>query len=147
MVDTTKKYKVVNVCRFDIGVVFLNGVGVNIKPGSFQMMSVDDILFCESICTDTKLFAQGYLEIRDERNQPVSIEEFDMVPASENEIHKQDSEIEALLKGNIKKMEAWLKTVDDKAELFAISEVAKKLDLPAGKLKLLKEKMPDTELL
>lgn len=52
------KYRVFNKCRYNIGVKLLNGSEANIRPGSFAMMTEDDIVYIETMCTaKDKLFA------------------------------------------------------------------------------------------
>ena len=51
--------------------------------------------------------------------------------------------IEKKLKGPIGAMKTWIEPITQKHMLEAIYQVAKKLDLPVSKMKILKEKMPE----
>lgn len=62
-------------------------------------------------------------------------------------VHMNDDEIKAILHKPVKQVEAWFKNIEDPAELHAIFVVAKTMDLPASKLKILKAKLPAKEWL
>lgn len=61
--------------------------------------------------------------------------------------HMNDEEITAMLKKSVKQIEAWLNDMTDPAELHAVYIVAKEMDLPASKLKLLNAKVPTKDWL
>lgn len=137
-----QKYRVYNRCKYDIGVSLLAGHDIVIKAGSFQMLSVDDINYIESICRVNKFFSQRMLVPVDETGKEIPMAELGVVPNAEKTQHYDDKEIAAILKQPVKKIEAWLAEIEDPAEFHAIASVAKTLDLSASKLKVLKEKMP-----
>lgn len=142
-----ERLRVYNRCQFDIGVKLLNGIGVSIKPGSFQVLSVNEILYIESICARRKLFASKLLVPVDAEGKDIAFEDLGLYPDEESSPHLNDAEIESLLKQSVKKVEAWLEKVDDPVELHAVYKVAKNMDLPSSKLKLLSTKMPEKEWL
>lgn len=144
---TETLYRVYNKCKYDIGVVTQQNIGINIKAGSFQMLTPNDIAFIEANCADRKFFSQRMLVPVDDDGNEVDLRkvhvpvDVDVVP------HRSDDEIIAALKGSAKKLEDWLSTIDDPAELHAIYKVAEGLDLPASKLKILSGKMPNKDWL
>lgn len=144
----TKTYRVYNKCKYDIGVQLVNNQTVCITPNSFRLLTADDILYIESICSTVKVFSQKYLVIIDPDNgQEISLQEVGGYTEEDRPVHMNDDEIIAQLKQPAKKLEAWIATVDDAAELHGIYEVAKTMDLPASKLKLLTQYMPDKDFL
>ncbi len=145
--DGEKRLRVYNECRYDIGVRLVNGQTLNIRTGSFQILSVNDILFIESICTGKKFFSSGMLTIRDDSNKVLTLEEVGGYTDDYTEKHVSDEEISAMLKKPAKQIEAWLNNIDDPVELHAIGVCAKEMDLPSSKLKILKAKLPNTDFL
>lgn len=141
------RYRVYNKCKYDIGVVLSNGQQLNIRPDSFQLMTADDIAFVDSICANRKFFTQKMLVPCDSAGNAIPLDKLNMVEDLEAKQHLSDEVIEMNLKQNIKKLEAWLKQIEDPSELHAIYEVATKLDLPSSKLKLLASMMPDKDWL
>ena len=141
------RYRVKNMCKFCIGVKLPSGVSLSIAPGSFQMMTADDIAYVESICTINKFFAKRMLVPYDSQNNEVPMDKLGMY-VSEDEIpHLDDDTIAAMLKQSAKKIEAWLSEINDPAELGAIMAVAKTMDLTASKLKVINAKMPYNDIL
>lgn len=145
--DTVTRYRVYNRCQYDIGVMMQNGIGMNIKAGGFQMMTADDIAYVESICGSTKFFAQKMLVPVDNTGKDVELEKLYVPTDPDAPTHMNDDEITAALKAPVKKFEEWLKQIEDPAELHAIYNVAKEIDLPASKLKILSAKMPNKDWL
>ena len=142
----TPTFRAYNRCKFDIGVTTAQGRQYNIKPGSFALLTLDDIAFIDSICQKKKLFGSGMLEAVDANGKPLS---FDQINVVEDEEHKimSDEEITAALKKSIKAVTEWINGIDDPVELHAIYTVAVGMDLPASKLKILKAKMPNKDWL
>jgi len=142
-----ESYRVYNRCKHDIGVVQMNGLQSNIKAGSFKMMSAMDIQYIESICNDTKFFASKMLVAVDKDGKDVDFEKIGIYVDEDTQVHMNDDEITALLRKSAKQIEAGLSNIDDPAELHAVYMVAKNMDLPASKLKILKAKIPAKEWL
>lgn len=141
------RYRVKNMCRYDIGVKLTNGLSIMIAAGSFQMMTADDIAYVESICTVNKFFSKRMLVPYDAEGNEVPLDKMGMI-VSEDEIpHLEDDTICAMLKQSPKKIEAWLAEINDPAELDAISTVAKTMDLTASRLKVINAKMPHNDIL
>lgn len=141
------RYRVMNKCRYDIGVKLSNNQDVVIKAGSFQLLTADDIVYIESICFHTKFFAKRMLVPHDQEGKEVSLGDLGMYVVEDENPHLDDNGIAAMLKQSVKKLEAWISEIEDPAELHAIFEVAKEMDLPASKLKILSAKMPNRDVL
>lgn len=142
------KYRVFNKCKYNIGVVLANGQKISIRAGSFQLMSADDISYTESVCTEDKYFAQRMLVPYDGEGNEVNLSEMGMYIDVSDTPHLSDDEIRAMLKQSVKKLEAWLANIEDPAELHGIYEVAKGMDdLPANKLRVLNQKMPNKDFI
>lgn len=144
---TEQYYRVLNKCKYSIGVQLMNGIQVNIKPGSFQMLTASDILYVESICVSEKYFSQKMLVPVDNMGNPVSLESLGMPEDPDVPKHMSDDEIMAMLKKPVKQMEAWLADINDPAELHSIYMVAKNSDVTKAKLQILSDKMPDKDWL
>jgi len=141
------RYRVKNMCRYDIGVKLTNGLSVMIAAGSFQMLTADDIAYVESICTVNKFFSKRMLVPYDNQGNEVPLDKLGLYVNEDEPQHLDDETIVAMLKQSPKKIEAWLADINDAAELDAISCVAKTMDLTASKLKVLNAKMPHNDIL
>ena len=148
MINPDARYRVYNRCNHDIGVHVSNGqLSVNIKPGSFAVLSVNDILYIESICNHKKFFSANMLVITDDTGKDLSLEDIGGFTDEDTEIHHSTKEIESNLKKPFNAFKAWINKIDDPVELHEIWEVGKKLDLPASKVKVLQSKIPNRDLL
>lgn len=142
MVDGEKTYRVVNRCIYDIGVQKINGMQMNIRAGSFQVLSANDILYIETTWPNGKYFSTKKLVPVDENGKDVELEEIGMIYEEEASMHMDKQEIEAILRQSIKKISSWIENIDAPDELHFIYDIAKEMDLPMSKIKILKEKMP-----
>lgn len=142
-----QRYRVVNKCKYDIGVKLPNNLDVVIKAGSFQLLTADEIVYIESICRDIKFFAKRMLVPCDQSGNEVPMDKLGAFIEEDPVPHKDDQEIEAILKQSVSKIKAWITEIDDPVELHAIADVARHMDLTSAKLKVLQEKMPDAELI
>lgn len=142
-----KRFRVYNRCKYDIGVTLTSGQQVSIQHGSFQPLSVDDILYIESICRKKKFFSKKMLVAVSEDGKDLALEDLGGYADQTSLPHMNDEEIISGLKRPFKSFESWIKGIDDPEELHAIYEVAKTLDLPASKLKILKAKAPTKDWL
>lgn len=146
-VNGDTRYRVYNECIYDIGVKLMSGIDVVIKPYSFQLLTVNDILYIESICATRKFFGEKMLVAKDMSGKVVPFEELGLIESDSDNKHYSKEEIEAALKQTAKKIEAWIENITEPSELHAIIEVAKEMDLSASKLKILTAKVPDAEIL
>lgn len=136
------KYKVKNMCPYDIGIFLQNGQAPVIKAGSFMLMTADDIMYVDSICVGTRVFERRMLVPFDNTGKEVPLDQLGMWVDDSVPKHNTDEEIEKTLKGNVKKIEAWIEPITDPAELYNICAVAMKLDLPQSKIAILKKANP-----
>ena len=148
IINGDSKFRVYNRCSHSIGVVMSNGIlSANVKPGSFVMLSVNDILYIESICNRKKFFSMKMLVPVDENGNELTLEQIGGFTDASVEPHRDPDEIMELLNKPFASFKAWITKVDDPVELHEIWEVGKIMDLPASKLKLLQSKMPARDLL
>lgn len=142
-----ERYRVINKCKFDIGVTLENGQNVIIKAGSFQLLKADDIAYIESICAHVKYFAKRWLVACDTKGNEVSLEQLGAYIEEDPHPHLSDEEIQKLLKKPAKQIKAYLEAVEDPFELHAIADVGSKMNLTADKIKVIQEKVPNMDLL
>jgi len=64
-----QRYRVVNKCKYDIGVTLPSQQDIVIKGGSFQLLTADDIMYIESICREVKFFSKRMLVPYDAENK------------------------------------------------------------------------------
>ena len=144
-----QRFRVYNRTNHDIGVTLASGLSTNIRTGSFAVLSVNDILYVESICNRRKFFsAKDLVPVADDGKE-LTLEDIGGYTdeyAAENR-HYSAEEIAAKLTKPYKAFEAWIKNIDDPVELHAIWEVGKDMDLTASKLKMLQNKIPNVNLL
>lgn len=134
--------KVFNDRHYDYGVRTLQGVEKNIKPGSFVMLSEDDVMYIESQCApDKKPFATGRLRVV-MPNKEKTLEDIGIAKEEKRE-YLSKHEIGNLLKGRVNVLKGWLDEIKEPEYLHEIFLVAKELDLPKTKIRMLKEKMPN----
>ena len=137
------KIKVYNPQKFDVGIITQDKpAGVNIKSGSFALITQDDVDFLASTCT---LFQRGILKIEADKLEETMGSIGIDVHTDGNFI--TDEEIAKKLSGTKNAMSKWLGTVTEGYLLDRIYDIAKNMNLNADKIKLLQEKMPDRDFL
>lgn len=148
MTNNNELYRVYNKTKFSIGVQFPDGRNYNIKPNNFLLLDANDIAMIENQCSKKRFISQRMLVPMNEKDEPVDLMQvFRIQNNEEADEHMEDSDIKAKLAMTVKKVEAWLEPIEDETELYAIWSVAKAMDLPASKLKVLKAKIPNKEWL
>jgi len=144
--DGTARFRVFNRCGYDIGITLMSGQQPIIRAGSFLTISVDDILYLESIARGKKKpFSSRELVAVDSNGNDLTLEDLGGYTDTYSEKHFGEEEISANLKKSAKQIEAWLDGIEDMIELNAILEIATKMDLPNSKMKLIKSKLPDAD--
>ena len=148
MINGDERYRVWNRAKFDIGLRLMSGVEMNIRPGSFQILTANDIIYIEATYTTSRFFGKKLLVITDDQNREIEITTLGLQSPGED-AHQNDNEILAHLKSSNKKLEEWISQIEDKEELHAIYEVAtsEDVDLPLNKIKILRKYMPDKDWL
>lgn len=145
--DMTKMYRLYNRCVYDIGVVLPNGQAPNIKPGGFILVNAFDILHIDSVCNRVKFVSAKMLVPVDDEGHDLTLEQIGGYTDTSTPVHLSNNEISTMLKKSNKQIEAWLNDITDPAELHAIFEAAKDMDLSSSKLKILNAKMPTKDWL
>lgn len=136
------KLRVYNDKDCDYGVRTVNGIAHNIRAHSFAMLTEDDILYIESLAAwNKKPFAKRRLRLDRDKEEEV-FSRIGIFP-SENETFLTHEEIEAKLLQKTGPFKKWIDGIGDRHILHDVYETAKGMDLPASKLKILKEKMPE----
>ena len=137
-----EKIKLMNPQKFDVGIITLeNKIGVNIKAGSFTVVTPDDIAYLASI---SDVFRRGILKV-EEKNIEVMQEAG--IDQANDPNYITDEEIQKKLSGTVKKMKEWLATIEEGYILDRIYDVAMNMNLSLDKVKALNEKMPDRKFL
>jgi hypothetical protein len=131
-----KKIKLKNANAYDIGFTLENPHrDVNIKPGSFAIVSEDDVYFLNSTCS---LLKKGRLFVESE-----NIEEVNRNLGFEDEkpVILNKDEILELIQGNFLKMKSGLEKYKEPYEIGSIYQIAKDNveNLTGGKIKFLNE--------
>lgn len=142
------RYRVYNRCNHGIGVYVNNGQqSLNIKPGSFAVLSVNDILYIESICNRKKFFSAKMLVPVDDAGKDLTLEDLGGFTDESSDVHYDVDEIQENLNKSYAAFKSWISKINDPVEIHAVWEVGKEMDLPQSKLKLLQAKMPNKDLL
>ena len=135
------KIRVYNPRKYDIGLVLQSGMERVIHPGSFTPMARDDIEYAASMAP--ALF-EGEKQLRlEDRALAVQLG----FVQNESEPVFDGEEIRKKLGMRNPQVKAWLESIQEGYLLDAICDVAATMDLPASKLQLLQERMPDREFL
>ena len=136
-----EKTRVYNPRKYDIGLLLQNGSERVIHSGSFTLLSRDDIEYLISIAP--ALFeGEKQLSIED-RALAVQLGVIDSAQAEQMDAETIRKKL-GLRAGQLK---TWLDGIAEPYLLDAIYDVAMTMDLPASRLQLLQERMPDREFI
>ena len=144
------KIKLVNPQKFDVGVRTQDRpMGMNIKAGSFVLVSTDDVSYISSI---SNIIQRGLLRIENlsgDTNDTAHEVEMSIGIDPEHDPHFSDDEdIRKHLASTPKKIGEWLDTITEPFVLDRVNDVAMSMDnLTAPKLKVLKAKMPERDFI
>lgn len=133
--------RAINIRKFSVGIRLQNGIEHNIAPGSFITLKRDDVDYLGSIAP--ALFQGEGILVLSDREVSVEngfIDSLENAPLDREEIAKH-------LQMGEKKLRAWLQGITEPYLLDEIYNVARTMDLTAGKLKALAEKMPERDFL
>lgn len=135
------KTRVYNQRKYSIGLILQNGAERVIHPGSFALLARDEIEYLASIAPS--LF-DGEKQLRLEDRALAAQLGF----VDEAQAETLDAEaIRKRLSQRVPQVRVWLEGVTEPYLLDAIYDVAAEMDLPASKLQLLKERMPEREFI
>lgn len=140
--NTVKNVRIYNPQKFTVGIVTQDKpLGIAIKPGSFAIISEDDVSYIASV---SSIFRRGVLRL-DEDNNDLLMGIGINVAKEVNYCDEED--IRKKLSGTAKSLGAWLDNIHEDYILDKIFDVAKEMNLPASKIKVLSAKMPNRDFL
>jgi hypothetical protein len=135
------RIKIYNDRRFDIGIRLPNNTERVIPRNGYTLLTRDELEFAASLAPN--LF-KDEKQIRLE-DRAIAIE-LGFVQ-NENLPLFNEAEIKKQLSARIAVMKAWLDGITEPYLLAEVFDVARQMDLPASKLKVLQEKFPDRPLI
>lgn len=135
------KIRVYNPRKFAVGLTFMNGTERAIQPGSFALLTKDEIEYLASV--SPALFDGEKLLRVEDRSLAV---ELGFVESVDKPV-LNDEEIRRNLGQRVSQVKAWLDGIEEAYLLDAVCDVAATMDLPASKLQMLQERMPEREFL
>ena len=138
------RIRLVNPQKFSVGIVTVDKpYGVNIAPGTFTIISQDDLDYLMSTCM---LLQDGILRVEGEKQAEVL--ETLGVQKENNANFMSDEDIRKKLSGNANQLRKWLESEEIKPYVLEkIADIAKEMNLSINKIKVLQEKMPDYEFI
>jgi len=142
--DGSKTFRVYNKCNFDIGITLTSGQQPIIRKGSFLPLSTNDILYIESVAAVRKPFSSRMLVAVGDDGKELKLEDLGGYTDTFVQKHYDDNEIKLKLQMPAKQVEKWLEKVEDPIELDGIIKIAEQMDLPNSKMRLLREKAPNS---
>ena len=129
--------------QFNVGIITVDKpYGLNIAPGSFTIVSKDDLDYLMATST---LLQKGILRVEGEEKENV-LEQMG-VKAEDNANFMSDEDIKKKLSGNANQLRKWLNGDIQPFVLARIAEIADGMNLSANKLQVLKEKIPNHDFL
>lgn len=133
------RVRVRNTTKYDIGLVTMNGFGYNIKAGLFMMMNRDDVEYNMALAP-TLFEAPARLVVEDvELSQIVGIEDPKTATPTDAELNK-------ILKGSAAKLKDYLEENKRNEHILErIAALAKQADLPASKIRVMQEALPQRD--
>lgn len=136
----TDRVKVKNMTPYNIGLKAQNGIEYNIKPGLFITMSKEDVEYNMAIAP--KLFRKpARLVVED-----VALNEMMGITKEDTEVCSKEVAIK-YLKGSAAKLKTFLSENNEPHVLETVAITAKEMDLPASKITILQEFMPQRDFL
>ena len=133
--------KVYNDRKYPVGLILQNGLERVVHSAGYTLLSRDEIEFVAS--NAPRLF-EGERQLRLEDHETAA--QMGFIESAETPV-MDDAEIRKKLSLRANQLKAWLDGVSEPYLLDAIYDVAMTMDLPASKLQLLQERMPDKEFI
>ena len=138
-----EKIRLRNPQKFNVGIITNDKpYGLNIAPGSFTIVSKDDVDFLMATST---LLQKGILRIEGDKKEEV-LEQMG-VKEEDNANFMSDEDIKKKLSGNVTQLRKWLDGDIEPYVMEKIAEIADGMNLNANKLQVLKEKIPNHDFL
>lgn len=130
------RVRVQNMTKYNIGIRLMNGIERNIAPGVAIQLPADDVEYIMQL--SPRMFAPPCrLKVFSaELNEIFGITEDANTPSTDK------AYIAKKLKAKTEQVKAWLAEVQDGHMIEMICEVAKEMDLPASKMKLVEALVP-----
>ena len=145
-----EKLKLVNPQKFDVGIRTQDRpMGMNIKAGSFVLVSEEDINY---LATISSVLQRGLLRIENmagaQEDAASDVAASIGIDVNNDPLFADDEDIRKHLSSTPKKIGEWLETITEPFMLDRIYDVAMAMDnLTAPKLKVLKTRMPDKDFI
>ena len=140
----SERIRLSNPQKFNVGIVTIDKpYGLNIAPGSFTVVSKDDIDFLMATST---LLQKGVLRVEGEQKKEVMDQMG--VKEEDNANFMSDEDIKKKLSMNANQLKKWLDSTE--AEPFVlnrIAEIASEMNLSMNKIQILKDKIPKFEFI
>ena len=140
----SERIRLSNPQKFNVGIVTIDKpYGLNIAPGSFTVVSKDDIDFLMATST---LLQKGVLRVEGEQKKEVMDQMG--VKEEDNANFMSDEDIKKKLSMNANQLKKWLNS--DEIEPYVldkIATIAKDMNLSMNKIQILQEKIPGFEFL
>lgn len=134
-----ERVRVKNITSYAIGLKSQSGVEYSIRPRTFAMMHRDDVEYNMAIAPS--LFSSpAQLVVEDQDLNDI----MGIVPVEETSCDVET--IEKMLKSSAAKIESWIEEHNYPHVLEAVFKIAKDMDLPASKIKVLQKYMPNRDL-
>jgi len=138
-----EKIRLRNPHKFNVGIITVDKpYGLNIAPGSFTIVSKDDVDFLMATST---LLQKGILRVEGDQKEEV-LEQMG-VKEEDNANFMSDEDIKKKLSGNANQLRKWLDGDIEPYVFEKIAEIADGMNLNANKLQVLKEKIPNHDFL
>jgi hypothetical protein len=140
----SERIRLSNPQKFNVGIITIDKpYGLNIAPGSFTVVSKDDIDFLMATST---LLQKGVLRVEGEQKKEVMDQMG--VKEEDNANFMSDEDIKKKLSMNANQLKKWLNS--DEIEPYVldkIATIAKDMNLSMNKIQILQEKIPGFEFL
>jgi len=130
--------------KFAVGIITPNKqYGVNILPGSFTMVTQDDVDYLLATCT---LLQEGKLVLAGEKQKELA--QSMGVDMDGNANFMSDEEIKKKLSMNANQLRKWLNSEEIKPYVLdKIATIAKGMNLSLNKIQILQDKLPNFDFM